>query len=116
MEVHSYPTLLWGTAGRFVAAFEDSSEIQNLHKPTKENGKKVEEIVKDIDEFFGVPAVEVLSSSVPGAPASPPTALLLSSYGPYLSTPRRHCHRTARTSVWHQLPHSMPQHLFGNYT
>lgn len=67
MEVHSYPTMLWGTAQRFIAAFEDRGEIKKLHLPAKENAKNLEDIVKDMELFFNVPAVELLSSNFIGA-------------------------------------------------
>lgn len=66
MEIHGFPTMLWGTADRFVAALEDSHEIPNLHVAVKENGKDLAVIVKDMEQFFEVPAVELLSSSFTG--------------------------------------------------
>jgi hypothetical protein len=68
MGIHTYPTLMWGTAQRFIAAFEDSEEIKKLHLAEGENAKKVDDIIKDIEQFFEVSAVETLSSSITGGP------------------------------------------------
>ena len=70
---------MWGSAGRFVAAIEDEREIQSLHIPKKENAKDVQGIVEDMEQFFDVPAVELLSSGFTGVHAcdcSPFTAHL----------------------------------------
>jgi hypothetical protein len=68
MRVHTYPTLMWGTAEHFIAAFEDSEEIKKLHLAEGENAKKVDDIIRDMEQFFGVSAAEKLSSSITGVP------------------------------------------------
>jgi hypothetical protein len=55
MDVHMFPTLMWGTAAQFLAALELTSDINKLYSPEKENTKGVNEIIKDIEEFFGLP-------------------------------------------------------------
>lgn len=63
MEIHSFPTLLWGTAESFIAAYDDRHKHGRLHFPSKENGKSLEDIIKDMEEYFQVNSVPVLNSA-----------------------------------------------------
>lgn len=60
MEIHSFPTLMWGPAERFIGALNDRSEIKKLHLPSKENSNGAQQIVKHMELFFQVPIVEFI--------------------------------------------------------